>query len=94
MEKRFNDTSKTIYNPEENKNPPYAGFDGQEPGRNYLCPEYEWCLDRAAKENLSMLCAYCVNKNKKRSEFLLSIPEIQGCMDLVRVIFFPTRFLT
>ena len=56
--------------------------------RNYLCPCYDACLDQAAYADLMLSCRMCPLADCRIQVFLLSMPEIEGCVRLLRAIFF------
>lgn len=57
------------------------------PIRNYLCPYYEECMDRAAMDNVILHCKECPYRETEIEEFILSTPEIKACARLVSAVF-------
>ncbi len=39
--------------------------------RNYCCPHYDLCLDKAAREDLFLDCTYCDYRDNASDRFLL-----------------------
>ncbi len=54
--------------------------------RNIYCWQYDRCLNRAAKAGKSFCCRGC-EREYERNTFELDIHDLQGCLNLIRIIF-------
>ena len=61
--------------------------------KNIWCPEYNTCLDKAARKDTDFDCTFCSKKNLKQETFLLTDLEIEGSHQLLQAIFYPERFI-
>jgi hypothetical protein len=53
--------------------------------RNYLCPEYEKCLDQAAYGNFDLVCSECLLKDKRQLDAVLPAGCQPGSRALLEV---------
>jgi hypothetical protein len=56
--------------------------------RNHLCPAYDKCLSKAARENLLLDCGCCPYRGERRPLEVLDYFEVYACKALLRAIFF------
>lgn len=57
------------------------------PSRNYFCPNYDECLEVAARKDFALCCNACSYNEITINRFVLTLSEINGCLALVRAIF-------
>jgi len=71
------------------KNPVFLVLGGGPKGipirRNFLCPEYEKCLDQAAYGNFDLVCSECLLKDKRQLDAVLPAGCQPGSRALVEV---------
>ena len=55
--------------------------------RNYLCPEYEECLDQAAYADFDLDCSVCLLKDQRQLDAVFPGVCLPGCRMLVECVF-------
>jgi len=57
--------------------------------RDIYCPNYDNCLDRAAKSDLDLNCGSCKKSNADDGELIVSSSDVDVCRRSAFVVFYP-----